>query len=37
MSCLLAFHGLVDGLLRMPADGAPLPDEPRPARWVSWS
>ncbi|WP_239346278.1 MULTISPECIES: glycosyltransferase family 2 protein [unclassified Frankia] len=33
----LAFHGLIDGLWRLPTVNTPLPDEPRPARWASWA
>ncbi|WP_230203068.1 glycosyltransferase [Parafrankia discariae] len=33
---VLVFHGLLDGLTRLPSDDAPLPDEPRAARWSRW-
>jgi hypothetical protein len=27
-------HGLADGLMTLPSANTPLPDEPRPARWI---
>ncbi|CAO5169055.1 putative glycosyltransferase [Frankia sp. AiPs1] len=33
----LVYHGLLDGLGSMPPLGEPLADEPRAARWTSWS
>ncbi|MBX6389559.1 MAG: glycosyltransferase family 2 protein [Frankia sp.] len=31
-----ALRGLRDGLAPMPSANEPLPDEPRPARWLTW-